>query len=150
MPVFPRSHIDSAVVCVSVCICRGRAECVWAQGHMLHADNHVFGGQLCVLVFFDSGEWAVAPRPPLPALIWTARQCMYSCFCICCGGAERVRAQGRMLHVDNCILVGSSVLLLLFVCEGHRVFAPRVTHARLLPSPYRTCRSACVSLYLLR
>ena len=30
-----------------------------------------------------------------------------------------MRTQGRMLHVDSCILVGSSVLLLLFVCEGH-------------------------------
>jgi hypothetical protein len=37
MPAFPRHHIDSAVVCVSVCICRGGVECVWAQGRMAHA-----------------------------------------------------------------------------------------------------------------
>ena len=120
MPASPRSHIDSTVACVSVCIFRGRAECVWAQGHMLHADNHVFGGQLCVLfiLIWESGLWHHARLSP-PSYRQRGSVCMYACFCICCGGAERVRTQGRMLHVDSCILVGSSVLLLLFVCEGH-------------------------------
>ena len=76
---------------------------------MLHADNHVFGGQLCVLFFLfrESGLWHHARLSP-PSYRQRGSVCMYACFCICCGGAERVRTQGRMLHVDSCILVGSS------------------------------------------
>ncbi len=59
MPASSRLHIDSAAACVCVYICRGGAGHVWAQGRMLCGDNHVFGGQLCILFVFMwvGGVW---------------------------------------------------------------------------------------------
>ena len=50
MPASSRLHIDSAAAYVCANIGRGGAGRVWAQGRMLHVDNHGFGGQLGVVL----------------------------------------------------------------------------------------------------
>ena len=60
MPASSRLHIDSAAARVYVCICRGGVQCVWAQGRMLHVDNHGSLVGSLVVLFIVVGEWLVA------------------------------------------------------------------------------------------
>ena len=54
MPASSRRCIDSAAACVFICISRGGAECVGAQGRMQHVVNRVLGG-LFLSLFFECG-----------------------------------------------------------------------------------------------
>jgi hypothetical protein len=60
------------------------------------------GGQLCMFFVF-MGEWLVAPCVAHARLfrLHIDSVAAYVCAYICRGGAGRVWAQGRMLHVDN-------------------------------------------------
>ena len=88
-----------------------------AQGCTLHVGNRVFGGRLCILLFcvWESGLWhRVCPIPASPRH-HIASAAAYIFICICRGGTECVRTQGRMLHVGNRVF-GVQLCILFSVC----------------------------------
>jgi hypothetical protein len=87
------------------------------------------------------------PCPPSPASISTAQQRVYLfAFIVVERGVCEHR--GACCTSTTVCWVGSCAFCLFH--QGERRVAPCVTHARLLPSPYRQRSSVCMCLYLSR